>query len=59
MKNCKSPGIDGFTVEFFWNDIKIHIVKCLNESLDIGKFSTSQLQGVITCIPKEENLNVI
>jgi hypothetical protein len=52
----KSPGIDGFTVEcykFFWNDIKILLVKCLNESLDNGKFSVSQRQGLITCIPKE------
>jgi hypothetical protein len=56
MKNFKSPGIDGFTVEFyklFWNDIKIPLVKCLNESLDNGKFSVSQRQGLITCIPKE------
>jgi hypothetical protein len=40
MKNFKSPGVDGFTVEFynfFWNDIKIPLVKCLNESLDNGK----------------------
>jgi hypothetical protein len=47
---------DGFTVEFykfFWNDIKIPLVKCLNESLDNGKFSVSQRQGLITCIPKE------
>jgi hypothetical protein len=52
----KSPGVDGFTVEFynfFWNDIKIPLVKCLNESLDNGKFSVSQRQGLITCIPKE------
>ena len=38
MKNCKSPGIDGFTVEFYkfvWNDIKIPLLKCLSESLDI------------------------
>ena len=56
MKNCKSPYIDGFTVEFYkflWTDIKIPLVKCLNESLDKGKFSTSQRQGLITCIPKE------
>jgi hypothetical protein len=26
---------------FFWNDIKIPLVKCLNESLDNGKFSVS------------------
>jgi hypothetical protein len=28
-------------------------VKCLNESLDNGKFSVSQRQGLIRCIPKE------
>jgi len=28
-------------------------VKCLNERSDIGKFSTSQRQGLIMCIPKE------
>ena len=39
--------------KFFWNDIKIPLVKCLNESLDNGKFSVSQRQGLITCIPKE------
>ena len=55
MNNFKSPGIDGFTVEFykfFWNDIKIPLMKCLNESLDNGKFSVSQCQGLITCNPK-------
>ena len=28
-------------------------MKCLNESLNNGKFSVSQRQGLITCIPKE------
>ena len=56
MKNLKSPGIDGFTVEFykfFWNDIKFPLVNCLNESLEKGKFSVSQRQGLIVCLPKE------
>ena len=56
MKNSKSPGIDGFTVEFykfFWNDIKFPLVRCLNEALEYGKFSITQRQGLITCIPKE------
>jgi hypothetical protein len=56
MKSFKSTGIDGFTVEFykfFLNDIKIPLMKCLNESLDNDKFSASQRQGLITCIPKE------
>jgi hypothetical protein len=39
----------------FWNDIKINLVKCLDESLDIGKVSTSQRPGLITCILKEGN----
>jgi len=49
MKNCELRGIDGFTVEFykfFWNEIKIPLVKCLNESLDIGKFCNSHRQGI-------------
>ena len=60
-KKNKSPGIDGFTVEFyklFWNDIKIPLVKCLNESLDNGKFSVSQRQGLITNFQKRENQNI-
>ena len=39
--------------KFFWNDIKIPLVQCLNESLGNGKFSVSQSQELITCIPKE------
>jgi hypothetical protein len=56
MKIFKSPGIDGFTVEFykfFWNDIKFPLLNCLNESLEKGNFSVSQRQGLITCLPKE------
>ena len=56
MKNGKSPGLDGYTVEFykfFWNEISKFLLKSYNYSLEIGAFSTSQKQGVITCIPKE------
>jgi hypothetical protein len=38
-----------------WNDIKINLVKCLDENLDIGKVSTSQRPDLITCIRKEGN----
>ena len=34
--------LQNFIWFFFWNDIKIPLVKCLNESLDNGKFSVSQ-----------------
>ena len=56
MANRKSPGTDGFTVEFFkffWNDIGKLILKSLNEAYDDGELSIVQRQGIITCIPKE------
>ena len=55
MKNNKSPGLSGFTVEFFkffWTDIGIFLVRSLNAGLEKGELSISQKQGVITCIPK-------
>ena len=55
MKNNKSPGMSGFTVEFFkffWIDIGTFLVRSLNFGLKKGELSTSQKQGVITCIPK-------
>ena len=56
FKNGKSPGLDGFTVEFykfFWNDLYEFIIQSFNYSLEVGSFSISQRQGMITCIPKE------
>ena len=56
MKNRKSPGIDGFTAEFykfFWNDLNIYLIDSYNYSFTTGSFSISQTQGLITCIPKE------
>lgn len=55
MSNNKSPGNDGFTVEFFkffWIDIGIFLVKSINYSYIVGEMSITQKQGVITCIPK-------
>lgn len=55
MKNNKSPGLDGFTVEFFkffWVDIGLFILKSLNYGYRTGSLSITQKQGVITCIPK-------
>ena len=56
MKNFKSPGPDGFTVEFFkffFCDLGIFLVRSINEGFLKGKLSVTQRQGTITCIPKE------
>ena len=56
MKNFKSPGPDGFTVEFFkffFIDIGPFLVRSVNEGFLEGQLSISQRQGSITCIPKE------
>ena len=57
MKNNKTPGLNGFTSEFykiFWNDVYIYLVRSLNTAGEVGHLSISQMQGVITCIPKED-----
>ena len=56
MKNNKSPGMDGFRVEFykfFLNNLGVYLVRSLNYAYTIQKLSVIQRQGIITCIPKE------
>ena len=56
MSNRKSPGIDGFTVEFykfFWTDVKLYLLNSLNQAYEKGELSVSQKQGMITCLPKD------
>ena len=56
MKNNKSPGIDGFTAEFykfFWNNLCVYLVRSLNYAYITENLSVKQKQGIITCIPKE------
>ena len=51
----KSPGLGGFTVEFFkffWIDIRSFILRALNYVYHTGSLSVIQKQGVITCLPK-------
>lgn len=55
MKNNKSPGSDGFTVEFFkffWRDLKDHIVLAVNHIFANRELPISQRLGIITCLPK-------
>ena len=55
MQNNKSPGSTGFTSEFFkffWKDLGIFVVNSLNYGFQIGELSSTQKEGIITCIPK-------
>ena len=55
MKNQKSLGSDGLTVEFykiFWNNIKHFYIRSINYSYKNGSLTELQKQGVITLLPK-------
>ena len=55
MKNEKSPGSDGITVEFykmFWDKLKIFFIQSINYSFENGSLTTLQKQGLISLIPK-------
>ena len=55
MKNEKSPGLDGFTVEFFklfWIDIGVYVLRSIKYGYRTGSLSVTQKQGIITCLPK-------
>ena len=55
MKNNKSPGLDGFPIEFFkffWIDLKEWIYRYVTETFEKGLLTITCNRGVITCIPK-------
>lgn len=55
LRNDKSPGPDGFSVnffKFFWRQIGGFLVRSLNSGYDKNLLSCSQRQGIITLIPK-------
>lgn len=60
LKTNRSPGNDGFTVEFyytFWPYLGRRLVDALNESFEKKVLTNSQRQGVITLIEKEGKNN--
>ena len=55
MKNNKTPGTDGFTVEFkkkIWTDLGTLIHNSFKDSLHQGKLPYSQTQGIISILLK-------
>ena len=55
MKNNKSPGSSGFTTEFFnffWRDLGVFLVNSINFGYNNKELSSTQKEGIITCIPK-------
>ena len=56
MKHDKSPGITGFTAEFFkvfWRQLGYFVLRAINFGYKKGELSITQRQGIIICIPKE------
>ena len=57
MKNNKSPGSDGYTVEFFkffWKDLGHYLIRAIHFNFELKLLFTTQREGLITCIPKPE-----
>ena len=55
MSNNKSPGLDGFSVEFykcFWNDINDLLLQSNQFSYDAGVLTDTQREDIIILIPK-------
>ena len=55
MKNGKSPGTDGMTVEFFkffWKQLGTFVIRSLNEGFNNKQMSITQREGIIICIAK-------
>ena len=56
FKNCKSPGTDGLSAEFykfFWSEISTDIIGSFNYAFKTGTLSISQRRGIISLIPKK------
>ena len=57
MKNQKSPGSDGITVEFyiklFWKNIKQYYVNSINYSFESGSLTELQKQALLPLFLKK------
>jgi hypothetical protein len=52
----KSPGLDGFSNEFYkhtWPILKKHLIAAYQEALKEGEMCISQRQGIISLLPKD------
>ena len=61
MQDCKSPGNDRLTKEFykcFWNVIKDPLMNSIKEARKKKRLSISQRQAVIRLIEKKDRANV-
>ena len=59
MQLNKSPGEDGLPIEFyrhFWNEISLYLFNSYKYSLTIGNLSITQKRGVISLLPKKNDL---
>lgn len=62
MKNNKTPGNDGLTVEFykcFWKHIGTIVVDSFNFSYEYGQLSSSQRQAVIVLLDKGKDRTLL
>ena len=60
LNDDSSPGSDGLTVNFykvFWLKLKPILFDSLNTSIERGELSVSQKRGIITLLPKGEELD--
>jgi exonuclease III len=57
LPNGKTPGTDGFPVDFykvFWPKIKDMVFNSIKHAIAIGEMSIDQKRGVLTLIPKKD-----
>ena len=62
MKNNKSPGVDGYTAEFykfFWNDLKFYLLNSFNYSFKKALCQFHKDKALLHVSQKKGNLSFI